>query len=254
MLLLISGLLAIVFLYGCGGDEGARSQSGTPRGSTDRSADDRVGAVKIPQRPPATEAAEKVLETLDLIERGMTSTRYTYRPVIDERGGIFHWDCSSMAAWVLGRAAPEARSAVGGRRPLARDFYRLIISSPTAEQRHGWRRLEHIRNLSPGDLFAWLRPVAWDRRDITGHVGFVTSTPQRHPDHRFVWLLDIADASRVPHNRDSRPSGGPGGFGTGAIAIQTNAEGQPIAFGWNGVHDVPDRLEPTKITFGRVTR
>jgi hypothetical protein len=194
-----------------------------------------------------------VTSELHAIERGLKSTKYEHRLRVDRRQGIYVWDCSIMAAWVLQRSAPEAHKALGPK-PLARDFYRIIERAPVDKPRGGWQRLIDVAMAGPGDVFAWLKPSMFKARANTGHVGFVVGKPWRHPRHAGVWLLRIADATRELHGNDSRPMGGEGGFGTATIAFLTNAAGAPIAYGWYGESQDPLTYVPTQIALGRVFR
>ncbi|HEY7374335.1 MAG TPA: hypothetical protein VIF57_19385 [Polyangia bacterium] len=201
--------------------------------------------------PPASKGGA-VATALGTIEHGLTSTAYQHRADIDTRRGIYRWDCSIMAAWILARTAPAARRAIGADKPLARDFYRVIERAPTDRPGRGWRRLTDVAALEPGDLFAWLKPEMFKQRPNTGHVGFAVSKPWRHPRFAGVWLLRIADATTELHGDDSRPPGGEGGFGIATIAFLVDAAGAPRAYGWYGEAQDPATFVPTEIAFGRV--
>lgn len=221
---------------------------GPSRPSASSEQDERL----LPERPPATEAAQRVMETIERLEREMVSTQYRYVTLIDEHRGLYHWDCSTMTTWVLRRAAPTAEAAIDRSRPVARDYHRVISQSPLDEQRDGWRQIPRVDELSPGDIFAWLVPPG-TRRDITGHVGFVIARPQPHPRIHDVWVLPIADSARQPHGDDTRTSDGKGGFGYGTIAFHVDEHGRPVAFSWDGTEPRPNLVE-TSIVLGRVTR
>ena len=75
-----------------------------------------------------------------------------------------------------------------------------------------------------------------------------------HPEHENVWLVRIADATRILHEDDSRPPGGEGGFGTGTMAFLVDDEGTPIAYGWYGAGQNPATFIHTQIAFGRVVK
>ena len=195
-----------------------------------------------------------VADALATIEHGLTATTYQHHIAVDTRRGIYRWDCSIMAAWILGRAAPAARRAIGVDKPLARDFYRVIERAPTDRPGRGWQRLADVAALEPGDLFAWLKPEMFKQRANTGHVGFALSKPWRHPRFAGVWLLRIADATTELHGDDSRPPGGQGGFGTATIAFLVDAAGAPRAYGWYGEPQDPATFVPTEIVLGRVFR
>lgn len=188
------------------------------------------------------------------IEISLIRTRYQPITRVRTKRGIYLWDCSGMADWILRRAAPRARRGLRKGRPQARDFYHAIRRSPTRGQRRGWQRLTGPGDVRPGDLFAWLKPPMFRKRKNTGHVGFILDTPQPHPRFRNVWLMRVADASRFRHEKDSRKPGAGGGFGTGYIAFLMGASGQPVAYGWYGTPQSVATFVPTRIVFGRVLR
>lgn len=200
---------------------------------------------------PATRRAARVLGVLADVRDSMRSTRYQHRTYVSERRGVYRWDCSGMADWIITRVSRRARRALYSERPVARTFYRLIERSPTEGHRRGWQEIESIADARPGDVFAWLTSRAI-RSQSTGHVGFVLETPRPSPRIRNGWLVRIADATSYPHQRDTRSPTGDGGYGEGTIMFIT-ADGDPtqvIGYGWLG-DDYPQYL-PTRIRFGRI--
>ncbi len=222
--------------------------------SSTAAADDTGWNEPLPEREPQTEAAREIVALLRVIEENLTATRYQHRTAVSERRGKYFWDCSGMVAWILARAAPRAREALPDDRPLARDFYDAIAESPLDAPRRGWLRLAGPEQIAPGDLFAWRKPDFWAERPNTGHVGFVLSTPRPHPDHADVWVMRVADATKMLHENDSRPEDGEGGFGTATMAFRFDEDGTPIAYGWYGAGQPPETFVPTTIAFGRVSR
>lgn len=204
---------------------------------------------------PATGPAARVLEILGSVHRRIRTTRYQHRTEVREARGLYAWDCSGMAEWILDRAAPAAREAVPGERPVARDFFRTIDRAPIERPRRGWQRLARIAEARPGDVFAWLRPPDWPR-GITGHVGFVVGPPEHVAGLPGGWLLRIADSTSYPHQDDSRSADGPGGFGIGRILFIEDARGEITAYGWTGVTlwsgVIP--VVSTRVVFGRLHR
>ena len=203
---------------------------------------------------PAADRSAAVASALSGIEKGLTSTKYQHRISVDARKGIYRWDCSIMAAWILERTAPVARRAIGVEKPLARDFHRAIARARTDRPDRGWQRLTDVAALAPGDVFAWLKPEMFKERANTGHVGFAVAKPRRHPRFADIWLLRVADATTELHGEDSRPPGGEGGFGTATIAFLVDATGAPRAYGWYGEAQDPATYVPTDIVLGRVFR
>jgi hypothetical protein len=186
---------------------------------------------------------------LDAIRGKVRTTRYQHATVVNEKEGLFAWDCSAMAAWVIRRAAPRALAAVGKERPLARDFYRAIESGGLKTPRQGWLRLQSIADVRPGDVFAWLRPPDWPPRN-TGHVGFVVGEPQPVPAIPGAYAVRIVDATSLPHQEDTRDADGEGGFGEGTLLFLTDTAGEATAYGWFGT--ASPALVVTKVLFGRI--
>ncbi|MBI2897866.1 MAG: hypothetical protein HYY06_30185 [Deltaproteobacteria bacterium] len=200
---------------------------------------------------PASPAAGRILTVLGEVARSVRVTRYQHNTVVRPRSGVFLWDCSGMAAWVVGRAAPAARAAIQSSRPVARDFFGAIARAPVERPRRGWQRLERLADARPGDVFAWLRPPDWPRRN-TGHVGFILEPPSPVPGLPGAWAVRISDATSIPHQADSRTWPGDGGFGVGTLMFMTDAGGAPTHYGWHGTR--AGFTAETRIVVGRVTR
>jgi hypothetical protein len=203
---------------------------------------------------PATEAARKVLETIDLVEEKLTETKYQHKTLVKLGKGIFLWDCSGMAEWIVGRAAPLARKSLPAGHPSAKMFYKVVSTKPTDEPKKGWIRVGRPDEIRPGDVFTWLKPEFWKKRKNTGHVGFVVDTPWKHPEQTNVWVMRIADATRYPHEDDTRVYKQDSGYGTGTMAFLFEDDGTPEAYGWYGSAQSPGTFVPTKIAFGRVVK
>jgi len=198
---------------------------------------------------PAGAAGDRVLRVLAHVEQRLQTTRYQHATVVRERDGVFHWDCSGMAAWVLRRAAPRAMAGVRRGRPVARDFFNAIDRAPVDRGLRGWQKLSHIEHARPGDVFAWLRPPAFAPRN-TGHVGFIVEAPVPVPRAPHAYTVRITDATSLPHQSDSRAYEGEGGYGTGTILFLTDGQGQATAYGWFGTSS--PGVIPTRIVFGRL--
>lgn len=198
---------------------------------------------------PETRAQGRVLEVLDRIEDNLRETRYQHHRLVVERRGRYFFDCSGMVQWVLRRSSRRSMVDLDeGERPLAIDFVRRIERAPTSRFRNGWRRLERLDDVRPGDVFAWRRPESFRSRN-TGHVGFVVAPPAPTRIEN-LYLIRVADASRYTHQDDTRPWPGPGGFGHGTIAFATDDDGRPIGYAWAGLRSRGWRR--TDVVFGRV--
>jgi hypothetical protein len=170
------------------------------------------------------------------IETTLRSSSYSHVTHVDAAQGLYEFDCSGLAAWVLARAAPRAHRAVlartDGARPLARDYYRTIAASRTAPG--AWAQVARLSDARPGDVIAWLKP-SLVRSANTGHVGFVVAAPEPLEGVPGGFLVRIADASSYQHENDSRAGTGRTGFGFGTILVVADeGTGAPRAYGWFG--------------------
>ncbi len=201
---------------------------------------------------PATRAGVKVLAVLETIRTTTTDDKYQASTKVDAKRGIYHWDCSGMASWILRRAAPVAQRALASERPVARDFAAAIERAPTTRAKAGWQRIANIADVLPGDVFAWRRPRGMPSKN-TGHVGFVVGKPVAVPDIPGAWAVPIADSTRGIHQHDSRSSGdGEGGLGFGTLTFLADSSGAVTAYGWSGTWS--EWYVVTKVVFGRVSK
>jgi hypothetical protein len=210
----------------------------------------RTGAGKAPEGPA------RVLDVLSQIESSLTFSRYTPYTRVDAKAGIYEWDCSAMAAWVLRRATPAAWHSVKQRSPtgriVARDFVRQIASVRVDRPAWAWERVGRVADMRPGDVVAWLKPSGWVS-NVTGHVGFVMSAPEASQHVAHGYLIRFADASRYHHQDDTRREEARDGYGIGTILLIGDAEtGAPVAYGWYG--DDSSWIKETQIVIGRPRR
>ena len=209
-----------------------------------------------PTAEPATKAAGKVMARIDRIDGSMTATKYQHWTTVRRRDGYYAWDCSGMMNWILKRDAPRAFDALGRERPVARSYWRAIRKAPQGKTRRGWRRIGDIRDVLPGDVFAWRRPPHWPKGGNTGHVGVVVEAPQLVTEGRFAdknaFTVRVVDATSLPHQEDTRERDGEGGFGFGTLLFVTDETGHALAYGWFGARS--RGVIPTDIEFGRLYR
>lgn len=217
---------------------------------------DFVRAIEPPLSPvffapsePATRAARRLLAVVARVRESLVETRYEHVTKVRARQGIYLWDCSGMAAWMLKRSAPRAHAALGDGRAVARDFHRVIARAPAARARSGWQRVASVADARPGDVIAWLKPRESTSRN-TGHVAFLLERPTPVPGRDGVWALRIADATSFGHQDDTRAADSGGGFGEGTLLVLADENGQPYAYGWKGT--LSQAVLLTSIVFGRV--
>jgi len=176
-----------------------------------------------------------VLRTLGRIAAEVSETEYVHGIAVDARRGIYRFDCSGMAAWVLSRGAPHAHAQTTWRRegrPLAQT-YEAVIRAASPDARTGWRRVLRVGDARPGDVVAWRKPENLASQN-TGHVAFVVLPPLPLPDDPQAYLVRIVDATSLHHLNDVRAPPGETGFGYGTIALVVDSADRPIAYGWVG--------------------
>ena len=212
---------------------------------------------RVPGRDPAPQLEDRhidwtlnpTMQTLGKMAENLTDSVYSHGTQVDERRGIYAFDCSGMAYWVLRKASPRAARNVArglGGRPLARDFQQRLARAPTDKPRDGWSRVARVEDAAPGDVLAWIKPAIIDSAN-TGHVSFIVLPPQRLPGYDNAFLVRIADSTRLLHDNDTRV--GRNGFGLGTILLITDPEtGGPEAYGWVGTRY---RAFKTAIAIGR---
>lgn len=190
-----------------------------------------------------------MMRVLGRMHTSLAEAEYTHGLVVNERRGVYKFDCSGMVQWVLRKATPQAASTAAhglAQRPLARDFQRRIARAPLDRVRGGWRRIGRVDELQPGDVVAWVKPPEIESPN-TGHTGFVVLPPVRAPGYENAYLVRIADSTRLLHDDDSRI--GRTGFGFGTILLVADPEsGAPIAYGWVALRW---RAFETAISLGR---
>lgn len=203
-----------------------------------------------PETPAGSRAGARVVEEIEALRRNVRQTRYQHHRVIRERTGTYYWDCSLMVHWVLERAARRSVHHLRNlQRARAEHFVRTIERAPTDTYRRGWRRIERIQDVRPGDVFAWRRPRGFPSRN-TGHTGFVIGAPRPVPRIPHAYAVRVADATGSRHQDDTRPWPGEGGFGIGTLVFLTDGDGHGTHYGWAGTRSGGYVVTP--ILFGRV--
>lgn len=199
----------------------------------------------------SSRAGTRVMALVEQIRSTLRSSSYAHTTRVRPRDGLYDWDCSGMAAWILRQAAPLAMQRIHNERPVARDFVQQIEGAPVGRARAGWQRLARLDEAMPGDLFAWRRPRGFPSHN-TGHVGFVLDRPIAVPGIPGGYAVRVADSSSYVHQDDSREGDTDGGFGIGTIVFLTDATGQGTHYGWYGT--LSQGYVITPVVMGRVTR
>ncbi len=204
---------------------------------------------RLSQDQAASKAAKRVVKLIGKLRRSVKTTKYQHWNHIRYKDGYYAWDCSGMAMWILRRTAPYALRSLGKRRPQAVDFYKAIVRAPKKGSRRGWRQLRHISHARPGDVFAFPRSSV-SRSKTTGHVGFFVEKPWPVPGLKGAWAARILDATRIPHEDDTRARNPEGGFGFGTFMFLLDKDGKTYGYGWHGTRS--RGYLPTHVVYGRV--
>jgi len=203
--------------------------------------------------PPAapTKAGARVVGVIDGLKTSVRASKYQASTKVRVADGVYDWDCSGMAAWILRRAAPNALRTLNSSRPVARDFATAIERAPSKKPRNGWQRIAQLADVMPGDVFAWRRPRGLPSKN-TGHVGFVVDRPRPVAGIPGAWAVQIADSTSSYHQDDTRADDADGGFGIGTLVFLTDEAGRATSYGWAGTRS--EWYIVTPIVFGRVSR
>jgi hypothetical protein len=193
----------------------------------------------LPPKTPGDGSPSALLAEIDRELSHMRASAYEHRTSIDEASGTYDFDCSGFVGYALSGAAPAAWAeiveATAGRngRPLAKQFegfFESISSEPTHMH---WRRVARLRDLRPGDIVAWLKPVDVSSKN-TGHIVVVHGEVTPQTERPGAFLVPIADSTSVPHGHgDSRQSARATGLGTGTLVLVGDAGGAPVAYRWS---------------------
>jgi len=204
-----------------------------------------------PAPEPPTKAGARVVATITGIQSTLVSSKYQPSTKVKPADGIYDWDCSGMAAWILRRSAPAALRTLNSSRPVARDFAQAIERAPVKKPRNGWQRIAQLSDVMPGDVFAWRRPRGMPSKN-TGHVGFVLDRPRPVDGMPGAWAVQIADSTSSYHQDDTRSADPDGGFGVGTLVFLTDEHGRATSYGWSGTRS--EWYIVTPVVFGRVDR
>jgi len=253
------GLVALTHQHGCAGHA---VLGATPAHASVPPSDMPASVIPAPRRAPptavvglrmdepaASPAGARVLTRLASIRSNLVTTRYQHRTLVRELRGEYAWDCSGMVSWILARDARSALRGLGRARPVARNYVQAIERAPTNRGSRGFRRLAHLTEARPGDVFAWRRPLDWGP-GATGHVGFLLSRPEPVPEWPNAFIFRAADATSFGHQDDTRPDGSGGGYGEGTLLVTTDGAGNATGYGWYGRHS--DWIVSTSVVFGRL--
>ncbi|NVB38700.1 hypothetical protein G6O69_12735 [Pseudenhygromyxa sp. WMMC2535] len=199
---------------------------------------------------PGSKRAAKLFELAQTIAREGSDLRYSHRTKIRRGEGVYHFDCSGMLNWMLARVSKQALATLDRERPVAATYAKTMARAPGHKRRDGWREVERIEDLRPGDIFAWRRPTSWPKGGNTGHAGIVAALPEPVDFIAGAYLVRIYDSTRYAHQDDARAESGATGFGSGTILFMADDQGEPIGYAWYGSQS--SGWYRTEVAFGRI--
>lgn len=239
------GWVAVFFglavLWGCGPaapptDRAASAEvRESPAAEAVREADDEAAPAEADPDDGGAFLNSLVTDSVRRIMGRMQRTRYTNTGYRTE-GGFMAVDCSSYVRRVLEALPGEhygvlPKSGAGGRTALAKDYYACFSAQPaTPDAARPWMRVEHVRDVRPGDVIAYEYTDDEDRT-TTGHVMIAWSRAVRSRcgDTDQYWVY-ISDAARSGHRADTRNGQGPYAR-LFRYEASTGADGEPSGIG-----------------------
>jgi hypothetical protein len=176
----------------------------------------------------------------------MTASTYSHKTHIE--GTTYDVDCSGFVDYLLARVDPAALDelrAATVKRPLAKHFVQFF-EAPHAAAR--WQKVARVSELAPGDVLAWKKPAELTSSN-TGHVMVVAAAPEARSGS--VWTVPIFDSTAAPHGKsDARKSAHATGVGRGAVLVEADGSGAPVAYFWSD--GKKSRRHATEIALGRL--
>jgi hypothetical protein len=180
--------------------------------------------------------AEDLLVRADEALNALTYTYYSSLNVWDAVDGIYKVICAYYVNNLLDDALPEHYDAMlemvdktNYRRLSAWDYYDIFRSIPYGSTLYGWKRIEKVADLRPGDVVAWKKP---DGDSSWGHVYVIASVPKRNYSWSGAYTVTITDSTSSPHSNDSRCSSCTG-VGTGQMLLRAGSTGRIYEQAWS---------------------
>jgi hypothetical protein len=186
------------------------------------------------------------------------------------RFSVCHTDCSGFLDELILHSYPKynaesLRKWFGvKKRPLAHHYYATLMAQK------GFRRIEKIGQVLPGDIIAIKYKPGKTADNSTGHTMLVVARPKKHTasdeiiDNTTQWEVLVMDQARSGHGEtDSRYKGKAKGkriyhpgLGTGSLRLYTRKDGTIEGYSWSlekasrhyDTQEVPlviGRLDPT---------
>lgn len=175
----------------------------------------------------------RLFDTSKAVFDNVRITRYEHKKQIDEKQGIYIFDCSSFICFLLQKVSPEALAVLpidkGHSHARAKNFYAFLILLQDKEVKSGWMRISSMDAIEVGDIIAWEFDASLGRNN-TGHVVIVSHKPIK--EENGIYRIAVMDSSNGKHAYDTRLKG-TSGLGEGVMWFRTDAQDRPIALHWS---------------------
>lgn len=239
-----AALVFVPVLAACASSSsGAANANDTPRPSHDAgtTADAEIDAG--PGAPRLLAEAERELQA-------RTSSTYAHDTHVDEKTGVYDYDCSGFVSYALERSVPDGLATIQGASPKHPDAaqFEIFFASLAKQPAGRWRSVARALDLGPGDVVAWIEPTSIVTSN-TGHIVIVRAA-SAHPTIQNAILLKVIDSTESPHGpTDSRAPGG-SGLGTGTLVLRADADGTPTGYQWSD--QGTSKVYVTPVAMGRM--
>ncbi len=151
----------------------------------------------------------------------------------DPSHGVYVLDCSDYVDHLLNQANPQAYTSlvnsVRTEKPTTQDYYNFFNRLPYLANNDGWRKIDNVNQVLPGDILVFRYKNGYHSRRAGGHVMVVMNKPVRNDD---VLLVRVADSASSGHSADTR---GPhsSGIGIGTLLLKVDPRtDQLAAYSW----------------------
>ena len=209
----------------------------------------RAGATTTPSNIPnamrdytGSSEARDLLVRADEALNALTYTYYSDKNVWDTLSGIYKVICAYYVNNLLDDALPEHYDEMlemvdktNYRRLSAWDYYDIFRLISYGRSAYGWRRMERVADLRPGDVVVWKKSTSTSdgTSGTWGHVFMIASLPTRDTRWSGAYRFRITDSTSSPHSNDSRCSGC-SGVGTGELLLRASStSGRLFDLSWS---------------------
>ncbi|MDD2383536.1 MAG: hypothetical protein PHN18_05055 [Sulfurospirillaceae bacterium] len=177
----------------------------------------------------STLLADSMIDEATKILSNKRISAYDYKKSIDEKEGVYIFDCSTFISFILKKSSPKALKALHvdehHTHARAKNFYEFLSPLIEGEIVHGWMGIKQMQNVHVGDIIVWKYDPSLKKHD-TGHVVMVYEKPILEEEG--LWRVRVMDSTKGKHAQDSRGQN-ENGLGIGTMWFRVNKEDFPIA-------------------------